>query len=108
MTRDEARLFLHVQLDDLEPGPVAPMMEEILARTGIDARPCSACGQPARTAGVIQHPYLGARWFDRCRDCFLETPPQLKVPLAQAIADLRAATDSLGVQLAVLSEGSHE
>ena len=102
MTRDEARLFLHVELDDLEPGPVTPTLEEILARTGIDARPCSACGQPARTSGVICHPHLGARWFDRCRDCFLETPPQLQVPVAQAIADVREVAGVMGVRVTVL------
>lgn len=105
MTRDEARLFLHVELDDLEPGPVTPTLEETLARTGLDPRPCSACGQPARTAGVIQHPRLGPRWFDRCRDCFLETPPQLQVPLAQAAADLCEAAGAMGVRVTVLGEG---
>jgi len=107
VTRDEARLFLHVQLDDLEPGPAAPTLDEILARTGIDARPCSACGQPARTSGVIEHPRLGPRWFDRCRDCFLETPPQLQVPVARAVADLREVAASAGVRLTVLGEGVH-
>jgi hypothetical protein len=108
VTRDEARLFLHVQLDDLEPGPAAPSLEEILARTGIAPRPCSACGQPARTSGVIRHPHLGARWFDRCRMCFLETPPQLQMPVARAVADLREVADHAGVRLTVHGEGVHE
>jgi len=105
VTRDEARLFLHVELDDLEPGPAAPTLEEILARTGIDPRPCSACGRPARTSGVIRHPRLGPRWFDRCRDCLLETPPQLQVPLGQAIADLREVAGAIGARVTVLGEG---
>ncbi|MFJ9117439.1 hypothetical protein ACIRJO_17995 [Streptomyces sp. NPDC102394] len=104
MTRDEARLFLHVELDDLEPGPAAPTLEQILARTGIHPRPCSACGQPARTSGVIWHAQLGPRWFDRCRVCFLETPPQIQVPLDQVLPHLRKVAAEIGAPLTVLSE----
>ncbi|WP_157851269.1 MULTISPECIES: hypothetical protein [Streptomyces] len=48
--------------------------------------PCSVYGQPSRTSGVLHDPDHGPRWFDRCRDCFLATPPTLPVPPALFLA----------------------
>ncbi|WP_244207163.1 hypothetical protein [Streptomyces swartbergensis] len=34
----------------------------------------------------------GPRWFDQCRECFLATPPTLRLPPARLLKDLRDAS----------------
>jgi hypothetical protein len=56
--------------------------------------PCSACGQPSRTSGVI-HSGPWDPLFDRRREFFLATPPTLRVPPARFLEELRdAAADA--------------
>jgi hypothetical protein len=68
------------------------------------APPCSACGQPSRTSGVVRDRAYSPRWLDRCRNCFLATPPTLRQPLSQAITDIREAATEVGLR-AVLYTG---
>lgn len=76
------------------PAPPAPRFATTWSRIQQEP-PCSACGRPSRTSGVIHDPEHGHRWLDRCRQCFLETPPTLPVPPGRFLAGLRGvATDA--------------
>ncbi|UUA11583.1 MULTISPECIES: hypothetical protein [Streptomyces] len=87
MTGEEAARKLGVDPAALSPAPPAPRFSETWARMQKEP-PCSACGRPSRTSGVIHDEAHGSRWFDRCRECFLATPPTLRVPLAQFLEEL--------------------
>lgn len=103
---DLAEAVEHLGVDPagLEPAPTRPTRWDYRARYGPDPKPCSACGQPARSSGVIDHPTLGPRWLDQCRACFLATPPRVRVPLEQMLADLREVAAEVGVPLTILTD----
>ena len=103
----EAAAHLGVGVASLEPAPVHPTRWEYRARYGPTPKPCSACGEPARSSGVIDHPQLGPRWLDQCRTCFLATPPRARVQLEQMLADLREIAAEMGADLTVLTDGSY-
>ncbi|MGA5363984.1 hypothetical protein [Streptomyces purpurascens] len=88
MNREEAARKLGVDPASLAPAPPAPRFSVIWTRMQQEP-PCSACGQRSRTSGVIHDPDHGPRWFDRCRECFLATPPTLPVPPAHFLEELR-------------------
>jgi hypothetical protein len=45
---------------------------------------------------VLHDPDRGPKGLDRCRDCFLATPPTLRMPPGQLLEELReAAADAL-------------
>ncbi|MFI6372404.1 hypothetical protein [Streptomyces sp. NPDC050546] len=87
MNGEEAAHKLGVDLASLSPAPPAPRFAQTWARMQQEP-PCSSCGLPSRTSGVIHDVAHGSRWFDRCRECFLATPPTLRVPLAQFLDEL--------------------
>lgn len=94
MNHEEAARKLGVAPASLTPAPPAPRFAQTWARMQQEP-PCSACGRPSRTSGVIHDPDHGPRWFDRCRECFLATPPTLRVPPARFLMELRdAAADA--------------
>ncbi|MGA5292268.1 hypothetical protein [Streptomyces pseudogriseolus] len=94
MHHEEAARTLGVDPASLTPAPPAPSFATVWERIQHEP-PCSACGRPSRTSGVIHAPDHGARWFDRCRECFLATPPTLRVPPGQILEELRdAAADA--------------
>lgn len=66
--------------------------------------PCSACGRPSRTSGVIHDPTHGPRWLDRCRECFLATPPTLRVPPTQFLEELRDAAGDARLSLSTYTD----
>ncbi|MEW2426065.1 hypothetical protein AB0911_36720 [Streptomyces nigra] len=71
--------------------------------------PCSACGRPSRTTGVIHDPDHGSRWFDQCRECFLATPPTLRVPPGRFLEELRKVAAAARLRLcAYTDEGGWE
>ena len=106
MDRQQAARKLGVDPAGLDPAPVHPRRADIVARVLLDPpMPCSACGAPSRTSGVVQDPQHGPRWLDRCRDCFLATPPRLRVPLDQALTDLREIAADVGVRLTIIADG---
>ncbi|MEV7069174.1 hypothetical protein AB0N97_41465 [Streptomyces collinus] len=89
MNHEEAASKLGVDPASLSPAPTAPHFAQTWARMQQES-PCSACGQPSRTSGVIHDRDHGPRWLDRCRECFLATPPTLRVPPARFLEELRA------------------
>lgn len=108
MNHEEAARKLGVVPASLSLGPPAPCFAETWARMQQEP-PCSACGQPSRTSGVIHEPAYGSRWFDRCRDCFLATPPTLPVPPARFLEDLREAATDARLRLSTyIDEGGWE
>ncbi|GHD35668.1 hypothetical protein GCM10010313_83250 [Streptomyces violarus] len=88
MNREEAARKLGVDPASLSSAPPAPRFSETWSQMQQEP-PCSACGRPSRTSGVIHDPDHGPRWFDRCRECFLATPPTLRVPPARFLEELR-------------------
>ena len=107
MDLEQAAAHLGVDVASLEPAPAKPTRWDYRARYGLDPKPCSACGQPTRSSGVLDHPTLGPRWLDQCRTCFLATPPRARVPLEQMLADLREIAAEMGVPLTILTDGSY-
>ncbi|MGK5693277.1 hypothetical protein ACSNOJ_10300 [Streptomyces sp. URMC 128] len=97
MNHEEAARKLGVDPASLTPAPAAPRFTETWARMQQEP-PCSACGQPSRTSGVVRDLAHRPRWLDRCRDCFLATPPILRRPLSQAITDIREAAAEVGLR----------
>jgi hypothetical protein len=94
MNHEEAARKLGVDPASLTSAPPAPSFVQTWARMQREP-PCSACGQPSRTSGVIHDPDHGTRWLDRCRECFLATPPTLRVPPGRFLEELRdAAADA--------------
>ncbi|KOV95840.1 hypothetical protein ADK65_29415 [Streptomyces sp. NRRL B-1140] len=88
MNREGAARKLGVEPASLSPAPAAPRFAQTWARM-LQEPPCSACGRPSRTSGVIHDPDHGSRWLDRCRECFLATPPTLDVPPGRFLEELR-------------------
>ncbi|GAA2768598.1 hypothetical protein GCM10010103_76410 [Streptomyces paradoxus] len=88
MNSKEAARKLSVDPASLSLAPPAPRFAETWKRMEQEP-PCSACGQPSRTSGVIHDPDHGDRWLDRCRQCFLETPPTLPVTPERFLEELR-------------------
>ncbi|MFD5341464.1 hypothetical protein [Streptomyces hawaiiensis] len=105
MNREEAARKLGISLASLSPAPPAPRFAETWARMQQEP-PCSACGQPSRTSGVIHEPAHGPRWFDRCRACFLATPPTLPVPPARFLEELREAAADARMRLHTYTDES--
>ncbi|MFI7020913.1 hypothetical protein [Streptomyces sp. NPDC050164] len=87
MNPEDAARKLGVAPASLPPAPPAPRFAETWARMQHEP-PCSACGQLSRTSGMIHDPAHGPRWFDRCRECFLATPPTLRVPPTRFLQEL--------------------
>ncbi|MFD5952024.1 hypothetical protein ACFWAZ_38945 [Streptomyces collinus] len=88
MNSEEAARKLGVEPASLSPAPAAPRFAQTWARMQQEP-PCSACGRPSRTSSVIHDPNHGSRWLDRCRECFLATPPTLRVPPGRFLKELR-------------------
>jgi hypothetical protein len=88
MNCEEAARKLGVTPASFSPAAPTPRFAQTWARMQQEP-PCSACGRPSRTSGVIHDPDHGPRWFDRCRECFLATPPTLRVPSARLLEELR-------------------
>jgi hypothetical protein len=88
MDLEEAARKLGVVPASLPPAPPTHRFAETWARMQQEP-PCSTCGQPSRTSGVIHDPDHGPRWFDRCRECFLVTPPTLRVPPTRFLQEVR-------------------
>ncbi|MEU2269581.1 hypothetical protein ABZ568_24910 [Streptomyces olindensis] len=88
MKSEEAARKLGVEAASLSPAPAAPRFAQTWARMQQEP-PCSACGRPSRTSSVIHDPDHGSRWLDRCRECFLATPPTLRVPPGRLLEELR-------------------
>jgi hypothetical protein len=94
MHHEEAARTLGVAPASLALAPPAPPFATVWARIRQEL-PCSACGRPSRTRSVLHDPARGPRWLDRCRECFLATPPTLRVPPGQFLEGLRdAAADA--------------
>jgi hypothetical protein len=94
MNHEEAARKLGIAPASLSPAPPAPRFAQPWTRMQQES-PCSACGRPSRTSGVIHDREHGPRWLDRCRGCFLATPPTLHVPPTRFLEELRAvAADS--------------
>ena len=100
MNPEEAAQQLGVDPSLLTAAPPAPRFAETWARIQQEP-PCSACGQPSRTSSVIHAPPHGPRWFDRCRDCFIATPPTLPGPPSQLVEDLREVAAEARLRLRV-------
>lgn len=107
---DLAEACRHLGIDParLEPAPAQPTLADYRARYGVDPQPCSACGQPARSSSILDDPQHGRRWVDRCRTCSLATPPALRVPLSEALADLKAIARDTGARLTVITDWEGE
>ncbi|MGW0477103.1 hypothetical protein [Streptomyces coeruleorubidus] len=103
MNHEEAALKLGVDPASLTPVPLAPGFAKTWARMQGEPR-CSVCGRPSRTSGVIHDPTHGPRWLDRCRECFLATPPTLRRPLSQAITDIREAAAEVGLRAVLYTD----
>jgi hypothetical protein len=103
MHREEAARKLSVDLASLSPAPSAPGFATTWSRMQQEL-PCSACGQPSRTSGVIHDPDHGSRWLDRCRQCFLETPPTLPVPPGRFLAELREVAADARMRLCTYTD----
>ncbi|MGA5208075.1 hypothetical protein [Streptomyces variegatus] len=88
MNHEQAARKLDIDPASLSAAPPAPRFAQTWARMQQEP-PCSACGRPSRTSGVLHDPDHGPRWFDRCRECFLATPPRLRVPPARFLEELR-------------------
>ncbi|WOT40727.1 hypothetical protein [Streptomyces coeruleorubidus] len=89
MNHQEGARKLGVDPASLSPAPPAPRFAQTWARMQQEP-PCSACGRPSRTSGVLHDRDHGPRWFDRCRECLLATPPTLRVPPVRFLEELRA------------------
>ncbi|MFE8965081.1 hypothetical protein [Streptomyces iakyrus] len=98
MNSEEAARKLGVDPASLAPAPPAPRFAQFWARMQKEP-PCSACGQPSRTSGVIHDPGHGSRWLDRCRECFLATPPTLPVPPGRFFEELRGVAADARLRL---------
>ncbi|MFJ3513129.1 hypothetical protein [Streptomyces luteogriseus] len=105
MNGEEAARKLGINPASLSPAPPTPRFAETWARMKQEP-PCSACGQPSRTSGVIHDSTHGPRWFDRCRDCFLATPPTLPVPPARFLEELREAAAEARLRLHTYTDES--
>jgi hypothetical protein len=105
MNHEKAARKLGVDPASLVPAPPAPRFATTWERMQQEP-PCSACGRPARTSGVIHDPVHGPRWFDRCRECFLATPPTLRVPPAQFLEELRHAAADARLSLRTYTDES--
>ncbi|MFD5134298.1 hypothetical protein [Streptomyces olindensis] len=103
MNIGEAAHKLGVDPAALCPAPAEPRFTEVWERMQQEP-PCSACGQPSRTSGVVRNRVLGPRWLDRCRDCFLATPPILRRPLSQAVTDIREAAAEVGLRAVLYTD----
>lgn len=108
MTLDDALHHLGVDPAVLEPAPADPARAEISARIGLDPKPCSACGQPTRTTGVVYDDAGGPRWFDRCRDCFLATPPATPMSIGEIVQGACEIAAEMGVPLTVITDDRGE
>jgi hypothetical protein len=53
---------------------------------------------------VIHDPDHGPRWLDRCRECFLATPPTLRVPPTRFLEELRAAAADTRLSLSTYTD----
>ncbi|WP_345666421.1 hypothetical protein [Streptomyces venetus] len=89
MNHEEPARRLGVEPASLSPAPAAPRFAQTRAKRGQQEPPCSACGQPSRTSGVLHDPEHGPRWLDRCQECILATHPTLRVRPAQFLEELR-------------------
>ncbi|WP_329324607.1 hypothetical protein [Streptomyces luteogriseus] len=105
MNSAEAARKLGVEPASLSPAPAAPRFAETWKRMQKEP-PCSACGQPSRTSSVIHEPAHGPRWFDRCRGCFLATPPTLPASPAQFLEELREAAADARMRLHTYTDES--
>ncbi|MFF8234722.1 hypothetical protein [Streptomyces caelestis] len=103
MNHEEAALKLGVDPASLTPAPLDPRFAEVWARMQQEP-PCSACGQPSRTSGVVRDRAHSPRWLDRCRNCFLATPPTPRRPLSQAITDIREAAAEVGLRAVLYTD----
>ncbi|MFH8498420.1 hypothetical protein [Streptomyces coeruleorubidus] len=103
MNIGEAAPKLGVDSAALCPASAEPRFTEVWERMQQEP-PCSACGQPLRTTGVVRDRVHGPRWFDRCRDSFLATPPILRRPLSQAITDIREAAAEVGLRTVLYTD----
>ncbi|MEU1940576.1 hypothetical protein ACH49O_41675 [Streptomyces coeruleorubidus] len=99
----EAARKLGVDPAALYPAPAEPRFTEVWERMQQEPS-CSACGQPSRSSGVVDGPVHGPRWLDRCRDCFLATPPTLRRPLSQAVTDIREAAAEVGLRAVLYTD----
>ncbi|MFH9009618.1 hypothetical protein ACH4E5_41140 [Streptomyces afghaniensis] len=98
MNHEEAARKLGLDPASLSPAPPAPRFAQTWARMQQEP-PCSACGRPSRTSGVLHDPDHGPRWLDRCRECSLATPPTLRVPPARFLQELRAVASDARLPL---------
>ncbi|MEU9230794.1 hypothetical protein AB0D40_41600 [Streptomyces massasporeus] len=104
MNGEEAARKLGISPASLPPAPSAPRFAETWARMQQEP-PCSACGQPSRTSGVIHDPNHGSRWLDQCR-CFLQTPPTPPVPPGQFLHELRGVAADARLSLSTCTDES--
>ncbi|MEW2810926.1 hypothetical protein AB0929_28120 [Streptomyces massasporeus] len=105
MHHEEAARKLGVDPASLAPAPPAPRFATTWSRMQQEP-PCSACGRPSRTSDVIHDPDHGHRWLDRCRQCFLETPPTPPVPPGRFLAELRGVAANARLRLRTYTDES--
>jgi hypothetical protein len=106
MTDADLLLRLGIDPTTLDPAPTGG--RDGFARVGLDPKPCSLCGEPARFTCIVDLD-RGPCWLDRCRDCFLATvglqPHRMPSTTGGLLADLRAAAVEAGVALTVAIDG---
>ncbi|MGW0294737.1 hypothetical protein [Streptomyces tuirus] len=105
MHHEEAARKLGIAPASLSPAPAMPRFAQTWSRMQQEP-PCSACGRPSCTSSVIHDPVHGPRWFDRCRECFLATPPTLSVPPAQFFEELREVATEARLRLHTYTDES--
>ncbi|MFH9821157.1 hypothetical protein [Streptomyces sp. NPDC017230] len=90
----------------LEAASAPPACRETLARVqAMPPRPCSVCGDHARTARAVDFPDAGPRRVDLCRGHGLAVMRRLPHTMpGEIFADLRAAAAEAGLVVLAVQE----
>jgi hypothetical protein len=102
MNHEEAARELRMVPASLSPASPAPRFAETVADAAGAALLRLRPALPHQRR--IHDPDHGSRWFDRCRQCLLETPPTLPVPPGRFLADLRDAAADARLRLCTYTD----